>query len=115
MALRRTNRVGAANGKSRVLKLRTNVHVVCNDHVRTFPNKLADRIERIRTVETMVLGITLMLIGSLLVLRNRSIARLLGREPRINQWGFMTSLVRQNIALIGTVFFVGGFVFFVIF
>jgi hypothetical protein len=55
-----------------------------------------------------------MLIGGLLVLRNRKIAKLLGREPRIDQWGFMTSIVRQNIALIGTAFLIGGLVFFVI-
>jgi len=56
-----------------------------------------------------------MVIGAMLVYRNRDVAMFFGREPRINQWGFMTSAVRQNIAVVGTVFFVGGLVFFVLF
>ena len=56
-----------------------------------------------------------MIIGALLVMRNRDLAMLVGREPHIHQWGFMTSIVRQNIAIMGTIFFIGGLVFFVLF
>ena len=56
-----------------------------------------------------------MIIGGMLVFRNRDVASLLGREPHINQWGFMTSVIRQNVAVVGMVFFVGGLVFFVLF
>jgi hypothetical protein len=63
----------------------------------------------------MLLGLLLMIIGGLLVFRNRDVASLLGREPHINQWGFMTSVIRQNVAVVGMVFFVGGLVFFVLF
>jgi len=63
----------------------------------------------------MILGVALMLIGGLLVLRNRKIAIFLGREPKIDQWGFMTSFIRQNIALFGMIFLIGGLVFFAVF
>jgi len=63
----------------------------------------------------MILGLVLMVIGAILVYRNRDVAMFFGREPRLNQWGFMTSAIRQNIAVVGTVFFVGGLVFFVLF
>jgi hypothetical protein len=63
----------------------------------------------------MILGIVLMIIGAMLVYRNRDVAILFGREPRINQWGFMASAIRQNIAVVGTIFFIGGLVFFVLF
>jgi hypothetical protein len=63
----------------------------------------------------MILGVVFMMIGGLLVYRNRDVAVLFGREPRLNQWGFMTSAIRQNIAVVGTVFFIGGLVFFVLF
>ena len=36
----------------------------------------------------MVLGLVLMVIGAMLVYRNRDVAMFFGREPRINQWGF---------------------------
>lgn len=55
-----------------------------------------------------------MVIGAIVVLRNRDVAMHLGRQPHVNQWGFMTSDVRQNIAVVGTAFFTGGLVFFVL-
>lgn len=63
----------------------------------------------------MIIGMLLMVIGALLVTRNRDVAMLLGREPSVNQWGFMTSVIRQNIAVMGTIFFIGGLVFFFLF
>ena len=65
--------------------------------------------------EAMILGLVLMVIGAMLVYRNRDVAMFFGRESRLNQWGFMTSAVRQNIAVVGTAFFIGGLVFFVLF
>jgi len=56
-----------------------------------------------------------MIVGGMLLYRNRDLAVLLGRDPHINQWGFMSSVVRQNIAVLGTVLVVGGLVFFVLF
>jgi hypothetical protein len=56
-----------------------------------------------------------MVVGAMLVARNRDVATLLGREPHVNQWGFMTSVMRQNIAVMGTIFFIGGLVFFFLF
>lgn len=63
----------------------------------------------------MILGMILIIIGAMLVIRNRDVAMLMCREPHIHQWGFMTSVARQNIAVMGTVFFVGGLVFFFLF
>jgi hypothetical protein len=65
--------------------------------------------------EGMIIGMLLMIIGGVLVTRNRNLAMLLAREPHIHQWAFMSSVARQNIAIIGTIFFVGGLVFFVLF
>jgi len=62
----------------------------------------------------MIVGMLLMIIGGVLVTRNREIALLFGREPHISQWGFMNSVARQNIAIIGSVIFVGGLAFFVL-
>jgi len=63
----------------------------------------------------MIIGLFLMIVGGMLLYRNRDLAVLLGRDPHINQWGFMSSVVRQNIAVLGTVLVVGGLVFFVLF
>ena len=63
----------------------------------------------------MIIGMLLMIIGAVLVTRNRDVAMLFSREPRISQWGFMTSVARQNIALTGTMLVLGGLVFFVLF
>ena len=63
----------------------------------------------------MILGLLLMVTGALLVLRNREVAVLFGREPHIHHWGFMSSVARQNIAVMGSVFFIGGLVFFFLF
>jgi hypothetical protein len=63
----------------------------------------------------MIIGMLLMVVGAMLVARNRDVATVLGREPHVNQWGFMTSVMRQNIAVMGTIFFIGGLVFFFLF
>ena len=63
----------------------------------------------------MIIGLILIVVGAMLVTRNRDVAALLGREPHIAQWGFMTSVARQNVAVMGTVFFIGGLVFFFLF
>jgi len=62
----------------------------------------------------MIIGMLLMIMGGVLVTRNREIALLIGREPH-TQWGFMTSVARQNIAIMGTIFLLGGLAFFVLF
>ena len=59
----------------------------------------------------MILGLVLMVIGAMLVYRNRDVAMFFGRESRFNQWGFMTSAVRQNIAVVGTVFLLADLCF----
>jgi hypothetical protein len=63
----------------------------------------------------MIIGLILMIVGALLVMRNRDVAMLFGREPHTAQWGFMTSTARQNVAVMGSVFFIGGLVFFFLF
>jgi hypothetical protein len=63
----------------------------------------------------MVLGMILIVIGAMLVMRNRDVAMLLGSETHASQWGFMSSIARQNIAVMGTVCLVGGLVFFFLF
>ena len=63
----------------------------------------------------MILGMLLMIIGAMLVARNRNVAMLWGRETRTAHWGFMTSVPRQNIAMMGAIFFIGGLVFFFLF
>jgi hypothetical protein len=63
----------------------------------------------------MIIGMFLMILGVLLLYRNREIAIMMGRDPSTNHWGFMSSVVRQNIAFLGTVLIVGGLVFFVLF
>ena len=63
----------------------------------------------------MIIGMLLMVVGAMLVLRNRQVAVLFGREPQIDQWGFMTSVVRQNIAVMGAACFIGGLIFFLLF
>jgi len=57
----------------------------------------------------------LMILGGVLVTRNREIALLLGREPHVGHWGFMSSVARQNIAIIGSLVFVGGLASFILF
>lgn len=63
----------------------------------------------------MIIGMFLMILGGVLITRNRDLAMLLGREPHVTQWGFMTSVMRQNIAIIGSMLFVGGIAFFLLF
>ena len=63
----------------------------------------------------MIIGLLLMIVGGMLVVRNRDVATLLGRESHTANWGFMTSVARQNVAVMGTVFFIGGLVFFFLF
>ena len=63
----------------------------------------------------MIVGMLLMIIGGILVTRNREIALLFVREPHVSHWGFMSSVARQNIAIMGSVFLLGGLVFFFVF
>jgi hypothetical protein len=63
----------------------------------------------------MIIGLILMIVGAMLVIRNRDVAMLWGQEPHTAQWGFMTSVARQNVAVMGSVFFIGGLVFFFLF
>jgi len=62
----------------------------------------------------MILGILLMVIGMILVARNRNLAILFARETHGHHWDFTTSIARQNIAIVGTVFILGGLVFFLL-
>jgi hypothetical protein len=57
----------------------------------------------------------LVIIGAVMITRNRDLAMLIGSEPRLGQWGFMASVARQNIALTGTFLVLGGLAFFVLF
>jgi hypothetical protein len=63
----------------------------------------------------MIIGLILTVIGAMLVARNRDFAAYIEREPHISQWGFMSSIARQNIAVMGSVFVIGGLVFFFLF
>ena len=55
-----------------------------------------------------------MVIGMILVARNRNLAILFARETHGHHWDFTTSIARQNIAIVGTVFILGGLVFFLL-
>jgi len=63
----------------------------------------------------MILGLFLIVVGALLVLKNREVALYFGGEAHAHHWGFMSSVARQNIAVIGSIFFIGGAVFFFFF
>lgn len=53
-----------------------------------------------------------MIIGLLLITRNKNLAYLFARDAQGSQWHFTSSVARQNFAIIGAVCFVGGLVFF---
>jgi hypothetical protein len=57
----------------------------------------------------------LMIAGLVLIARNRNLAYLFVHEPHGSHWDFSTSIARQNFAIMGAVFFVGGLVFFFLF
>ena len=57
----------------------------------------------------------LMIIGLMLITRNRNLAYLVARDPHAVQWHFSSSIARQNFAIMGAVFLVGGLVFFFLF
>ena len=63
----------------------------------------------------MILGMILMIVGGVLVTRNRNLAYLFAREPQAQHWNFASSIARQNFAIIGGAFFVCGLVFFFLF
>jgi hypothetical protein len=63
----------------------------------------------------MLIGIVLAVVGAVMVLKNRDLAIFVGREPQIQHWGFMSSIARQNVAIIGSALFVGGLIFFFLF
>jgi hypothetical protein len=63
----------------------------------------------------MVLGMILMIIGLMLITRNKNLAYLFARDAHSVQWHFSSSIARQNFAIMGAVFFVGGLVFFFLF
>jgi len=57
----------------------------------------------------MIIGAILMLIGVLLVIRNREIAVFTGTTQRGYYSQFSTSAARQNIAIVGALLFGAGF------
>jgi hypothetical protein len=61
----------------------------------------------------MILGSILMLIGCLLVVRNREVAVYTGTSKRGYYSQFSTSAARQNIAIVGALIFGAGLVAFV--
>jgi hypothetical protein len=67
------------------------------------------------TGQEMIIGMLLMIVGAVLLTRNRNLAELFVREPHAHQWHFTTSIARQNFAIMGAVFLVGGLVFFFLF
>jgi hypothetical protein len=63
----------------------------------------------------MIIGLILMVVGGVLLTRNKNLAYMFAREPHSHQWQFTSSVARQNFAIMGAVFFVGGLVFFFLF
>ena len=58
----------------------------------------------------MVLGAILVILGSLMIVRNRNIAVLLGHEGYSRYYlRFHNSITRQNIAIIGALIVAAGF------
>jgi hypothetical protein len=60
----------------------------------------------------MLLGAVLMVVGCLLVVRNKDIAVLIGTDQRGFYTEFGHSVARQNIAIIGSLAFGGGIAMF---
>jgi len=56
-----------------------------------------------------------MIAGLMLITRNKNLAYLFARDAHSVQWHFSSSIARQNFAIMGAVFFVGGLVFFFLF
>lgn len=56
----------------------------------------------------MILGLILMIIGGLMLAKNRNLAMMWGREYHAHQVTFNNSIARQNITVVGAVLLVGG-------
>jgi hypothetical protein len=56
----------------------------------------------------MILGLILVLIGGLLLAKNRSLAMMWGHEYHAHQVTFSNSIARQNITIVGAVLVAGG-------
>jgi hypothetical protein len=63
----------------------------------------------------MVIGMILMIIGGIFLTRNKNLAYLFAKEPSGHHWHFSSSIARQNFAIMGAVFFIGGLIFFLLF
>ena len=57
----------------------------------------------------------MLIVGLMLITRNRNLAYHFARDTHGVQWHFSSSIARQNFAIMGAVFFVGGLVFFFLF
>jgi len=56
----------------------------------------------------MILGLILMIIGGLLLAKNRNLAMMWGGNYHAHQVTFSNSIERQNIAIVGAVLLAGG-------
>ena len=56
----------------------------------------------------MILGLILVVIGGLVLAKNRDLAMMWAHEYHAHQVTFSNSVARQNIAVVGAVFLAGG-------
>ncbi|HYJ91292.1 MAG TPA: hypothetical protein VEV84_08290 [Pyrinomonadaceae bacterium] len=63
----------------------------------------------------MILGLILIAIGGLLLAKNRNLALMWANEYNGHHMAFTTSIVRQNIAIVGAILLAGGLALIVLF
>ena len=56
----------------------------------------------------MILGFILLVVGGLLLAKNRNLAMMWGGEYHAHQVTFSNSIARQNIAIVGAMLIAGG-------
>jgi len=56
----------------------------------------------------MILGFILLVVGGLLLAKNRNLAMMWGHEYHAHQVTFSNSIARQNIAIVGAMLIAGG-------
>ena len=63
----------------------------------------------------MIIGMLFMVVGGILLTRNKNLAYIFAKESYGHHWNLSSSVARQNLAIMGAVFFIGGLVFFLLF
>jgi hypothetical protein len=63
----------------------------------------------------MILGLILFVVGTVLLAKNRSLAHMWETDPGPRAFRFNNSVTRQNIAVVGALCMVAGFVMAILF